>query len=361
VDRTLLLRVFTLSINIYDIANKAGVSIATVSRVFNNTAKVSPKTRQRILEVAESMGYHPSAFAQSLARRNTNTIVILVPVFSNYYFMEILAGIQDKISSCKYDLTIYNIKAFESTETLHHEIEHVLKKGLGDGYVLVSIHLKEMEWESLQRFNVPLVLVDEFSPYYDSVSVDSVKGAYTATKYLIDQGYRKVAMISAVETSKPARDRELGYKAALRDAGLPIDPSLMVTGDDTYRDGFTSQAGYAAMIQLIQHPSSPEACFCASDIQALGALKAMNDTGVYLPIIGFDDIQLSTYLGLSTMRQPMYDMGAMALDKLLQRIEVPETTVSHTVFSPELIIRSSTESPTEALKNLSLKKKAHYS
>jgi len=274
--------------------------------------------------------------------------------------MEILAGIQDKISSSKYDLTIYNIKAFESTQSLHHEIEHVLKKGLGDGYVLVSIHLNEPEWESLQRYHIPLVLVDEFSPCYDSVSVDSVKGAYTATKYLIDQGYRKVAMISAVETSKPARDRELGYKAALRDAGIPIDPDLIVTGDDTYRDGFTSQAGYAAMMRLLQQPNPPEACFCASDIQALGALKAINDAGVHLPIIGFDDIQLSTYLGLSTMRQPMYEMGAMALDKLLERIETPQNAVSHTVFSPELIIRSTTEWPAEALQPLSLKKKAHY-
>jgi LacI family transcriptional regulator len=349
-----------LSINIYDIAKKAGVSIATVSRVFNNTAKVSPKTRQRILEVAESMGYHPSAFAQSLARRNTNTIVILVPVISNYYFMEILAGIQDKISSCKYHLTIYNIKAFESTKSLHHEIENVLKKGLGDGYVVVSIHLKESEWESLQRYHIPLVLVDEYSPCYDSVSVDSIKGAYTATKYLIDQGYREVAMISAVETSKPSRDRESGYKAALRDAGIPLNPSLIVTGEDGYRDGFTSQAGYAAMLKLIQHAHVPEACFCASDIQALGALKAMNDTGVHIPIIGFDDIQLSTYLGLSTMRQPMYEMGAMALDKLLQRIEAPETPVTHTVFSPELIVRSTTTPTAEAFQNLSLKKKAHY-
>lgn len=349
-----------MPINIYDIAKKAGVSIATVSRVFNNTAIVSPKTRQRILEVAESMGYHPSAFAQSLARRNTHTIVILVPVISNYYFMEILAGIQDQITSCNYHLTIYNIKSFDSTKKLYKEIEQVLKKSLGDGYVLVSIHLMESEWEALKRYHIPLVLIDEFSPGFDSVSVDSIQGAYTATKYLLDQGYRNVAMISAVETSKPARDRESGYMAALRDAGIAFNPTLIVTGEDGYRDGFTSQAGYAAMMKLLQHPHMPEACFCASDIQALGALKAMNDTGVHIPIIGFDDIQLSTYLGLSTMRQPMYEMGAMALDKLLQRIEASETPVTHTVFSPELIIRSTTFSPAEATQNLSHNKKAHY-
>jgi LacI family transcriptional regulator len=331
-----------LSINIYDIAKSAGVSIATVSRVFNNNTNVSPKTRQKILDVAESMGYHPRAFAQGLARRNTKTIILIVPILSNYYFMEILAGMQDKLLEYDYDLNIYNIKGFESVEELRHQVEYVMKKGLADGYALVSVHLPESDWESMLRFRTPVVLVDEFSPKFDSVSVDSIEGAYTATKFLIDSGCRCVAMISAVETSKPIRDRIHGYKRALEDSGRLVDADLIICGDDTYRDGFTEQAGYAAMMKILNHPSKPDSCFCASDIQALGALKAMRDAGKEIPIIGFDDIQISRFLGLSTMRQPMYEMGSMALDKLMDRIENPNRMVSHTVFSPELILRTST-------------------
>jgi len=332
-----------LSNNIYDIAKSAGVSIATVSRVFNKNPNVSPKTRQRILDVAEAMGYHPRAFAQGLARRNTKTIILIVPVISNYYFMEILAGIQDKLADYNYDLNIYNIKAFETAEQLRQQVEYIMRKGLADGYALISVHLPESIWDDMLRYKVPLVLVDEYSPSFDSVSVDSIEGAYTATKFLIDNGSQCVAMISAVESSKPIHDRIHGYKRALEDAGRIVDPDLIICGDDPYRDGFTEQAGYAAMEKILNHPSKPDACFCSSDIQALGALKAMRDHQKIIPIVGFDDIQISKFLGLSTMRQPMYEMGAMALDKLMRRIESPDNIISHTVFSPELILRASTD------------------
>lgn len=332
-----------LSINIYDIAKSAGVSIATVSRVFNNNTNVSPKTRQRILDVAESMGYHPRAFAQGLARRNTKTIILIVPVISNYYFMEILAGMQDKLADSNYDLNIFNIKTLDAPGAGREQVEYVLKKGLADGYALISVHLPDEDWEALQRFNTPLVLVDEYYPKFDSVSVDSVEGAYTATKYLIDSGAKNVAMISALDTSKPVRDRVHGYCRALEDVGRLIDSSLIVCGDDEYRDGFTEQGGYSAMMRILEHPAKPDACFCASDIQALGALKALKDRGKEMPIIGFDDLQISKYLGLSTMRQPMYEMGAMAIDKLLARLENSDRMISHTVFSPELIVRSSSK------------------
>jgi LacI family transcriptional regulator len=343
-----------LSSNIYDIAKQAGVSIATVSRVFNNNPNVSPKTRERILQVAESLGYHPSAFAQGLARRNSKTIILIVPVLSNYFFMEILAGIQDKIQEFDYDLTIYNIKSFTNNEELREQVEYVVKKGLAEGYILISVHLGSKEWEHLRRFKSPIVLVDEYSEHFDSVSVDSVEGAYAATKHLIDQGAKRVAMISALETSKPISDRIEGYLKALEEAGLHSNRDLIICGDDPYRDGFTEDAGYNAMVKILHHPLEPDACFCASDIQAVGALKAMQDYDKHIPIIGFDDIQIAHFLGLSTMRQPMYDMGTMALDKLMERIDHPDAQISHTVFSPDLILRTTTQ---EMIQNSELLKK----
>lgn len=335
-----------MSATIYDIAREAGVSIATVSRVFNNNENVSDKTRKKILAIAESMGYHPRAFAQGLARKRSRMITALVPVISNYFFMEVLGGIQDALVQYDYDLNIYNIT---SANDQLEQIEYVLKKGMADGYLFISLHLKEPQWKRLKRYQVPITLVDEYDSEFDSVSVDSIEGAYTATKYFINNGFRRISMISAYPNAKPSRDRLLGYKRALEDAGRMIDGDLIVTGDDLDRDGFTEKAGYEAMNKLIQMTDPPDACFCSSDIQAVGALKAQTDVKVTIPLISFDDIQIAHYLGLSTMKQPMYEMGKLATHKLIERIRDVEKVVSHTVFSPELILRSTLKTGKEKI------------
>ncbi|HKI44101.1 MAG TPA: LacI family DNA-binding transcriptional regulator [Balneolales bacterium] len=330
-----------MSATIYDIAREAGVSIATVSRVFNNNENVSEKTRKKILAIAESMGYHPRAFAQGLARKRSRIITALVPVISNYFFMEVLGGIQDALFEYDYDLNIYNIT---SANDQFEQIEYVLKKGMADGYLFISLHLKEPQWKRLKRYQVPITLVDEYDTEFDSVSVDSIEGAYTATRHFVQKGFCRIAMISAYPNAKPSKDRLLGYKRALEDAGRMVDNDLIVTGDDLDRDGFTEKAGYQAMNKLIHMENPPEACFCSSDIQAVGAMKAQNDTQVVVPLISFDDIQIAHYLGLSTMKQPMYEMGKLATHKLIERISDPEKVVSHTVFSPELVLRSTLKS-----------------
>ncbi|MGN8225066.1 LacI family DNA-binding transcriptional regulator [Gracilimonas sp. BCB1] len=325
---------------IYDIAKKAGVSIATVSRVFNNSANVSDKARNKVLAVADEMGYHPQAFAQGLASRKSNTVMIVVPVISNYFFMEVLGGIQDKLSEENYELSIFNISP---NKDVQEQVEHVLKRRWAEGYLFISIHLDDKDWSKLQKYNVPITLVDEHYEGFDSVSVDNAQGAYRAAKSLFKNGYQRVAMLSALETSKPIRDRIVGYKKALGEFEIPFDQNLVVTGDTMYRDGFTERAGYEAMIKILTMDPMPEACFCASDIQAVGALKAMQDTGKQIPIIGYDDIELAEYMGLSTIRQPMRDMGFFATQNLIERMNKPDKAVSQTIYTPELITRTSTE------------------
>jgi len=327
-----------LSVTIYDIAKEAGVSIATVSRVFNQSAGVSDDTRQKVLDVAQKMGYHPQAFAQGLARKQKNTVMAVVPVISNYFFMEVLAGIQDKLSQSNFELYIFNVTA---DEQLFEQVEHVLKRQWAEGYLFISIHLQSDQWKKLTSIRNPIVLVDEYYSNFDSVSVNSVEGAYAATQHLIDRGYERLAMISALETSKPIQDRIAGFKQALTENKMKIYRSLVVQGDTSYRDGFTERAGYEAMLKLIDKNPRPDACFCASDIQAVGALKAMRDRGIYIPIISYDDIEIAEYMGLSTIRQPMYDMGALATQKMIDRLDNPDKQISHTVFSPELVVRAS--------------------
>lgn len=323
---------------IYDIAKEAGVSIATVSRVLNNSTSVSPSTRDRVLAVSERLGYHPDALAQGLAKKRTRLITAIVPVLSNHFFMEVLAGMQDKIQDFDYDLNIYNVKVGDSLE---EQVEYMVKRGTAEGYVIISIHLSDAKVETLRRMGVPVVLIDDYHSYFDSVSVDSVEGAYIATKHLAEQGHRRIAMIAAHPKSKPSTERIRGYRRALEDTGRLVDENLILSGDDQNRDGFTEQNGYEAMNRLLDMNPPPDACFCSSDIQALGAIKSMTDRGVQIPLIGFDDIKFSEFVGLSTMNQPMYHMGFMAIEKLIRRIEQPDAEITHTVFSPKLVIRNS--------------------
>ncbi len=324
---------------IYDIAEKAGVSIATVSRVFNNSSSVSEKTKTKVLAVAEEAGYHPQVYAQGLASKKNNTVMAVVPVISNYFFMEVLSGIQDKLTEMRYELNIFNVTA---SGNIFEQVEHVIKRRWADGYLFISIHLDKKQWIQLQKYNVPITLVDEYFEGFDSVSVDNIQGAYKATIGLLKAGYARIAMLSAEESSKPIRDRVAGYKMALNEFGLPFCEELVVRGDTLYRDGFTERGGYEAMIKILTLEPPVDACFCASDIQAVGALKAMQDTGKFIPIIGYDDIELAEYMGLSTIRQPMRDMGFFATQNLIERLKNPSKAISQTIYTPELILRSST-------------------
>lgn len=324
---------------IYDIAEKAGVSIATVSRVFNNSSSVSEKTKVKVLAVAEEVGYHPQVYAQGLASKKNNTIMAVVPVISNYFFMEVLSGIQDKLTQMNYELNIFNVTA---DSNIFEQVEHVIKRRWAEGYLFISIHLDSSKWIQLQKYNVPITLIDEYFEGFDSVSVDNTQGAYKATKSLLKAGYERIAMLSALESSKPIKDRVLGYKQALYEAKIPFCEELVVRGDTLYRDGFTERGGYEAMIKILTLKPYVEACFCASDIQAVGALKAMQDTGRFIPLIGYDDIELAEYMGLSTIRQPMRDMGFFATQNLIERLKNPSKAISQTIYTPELILRSST-------------------
>jgi LacI family transcriptional regulator len=327
-----------LAATIYDIADQAGVSIATVSRVLNNSANVSISTRDRVLAVSERLGYHPDALAQGLAKKRTRLITAIVPVLSNHFFMEVLAGMQDKLQDYDYDLNIYNVKVGDALED---QVEYMVKRGTAEGYVIISIHMSDAKADLMRRMEVPMVLIDDYHPRFDSVSVDSVEGAYEATQHLCAHGHTRIGMIAANPTSKPSIDRTRGYRLALADAGLAVDESLIQSGDDLNRDGFTEQNGYDAMLRLLALPTPPDACFCCSDIQALGAIKAMRDHGTHIPLIGFDDIKFSEYVGLSTMSQPMYHMGFMAIEKLIRRIDHPDADITHTVYSPKLVVRNS--------------------
>jgi LacI family transcriptional regulator len=331
-----------VGITIYDIAEKSGVSIATVSRVFNNYPRVSKSTRARVLAVAEELGYQPHASAQSLARRRTNLVSAVIPMLTNYFYVEVLRGLQDCLASSEYDLLVYSAGTPEESDG---QLRAALHRGRSAGVLLFSTPLTEARVDLMKRSGQAIVLVDSFHAAFDSVSVDNVRGGYGATRHCLDLGCRHIGLIMARPTSVPALERRQGYEKALSEAGLPVDERLIVVSREPEHHGYTEEAGYHCMKVLLGLPVRPEAVFVTSDIQALGALRALNEAEIpagEVALVGFDDIVTSKYVGLTTLRQPMYEIGKLAAEKLLQRIQNPEHPTSHTVFSPRLVRRRST-------------------
>ena len=290
--------------------------------------------------MADKMGFHPHAYAQGLASKRKNTILMLVPVMSNYFFTEILMGAQQTLSDCDTELTIYNINQELGT---FEQVSQILKRRFADGYILASLHLAEKDLEALRRYNVPISLLDDYSPSFDSVSFNNDQGGFMATDYLIRKGYRKIAFISGRKNSIPVSYRIDGYNRALRKNGIEPEKRLIVSGESMSRDGFTEQAGYEAMQKILSLDERPEAVFCSSDIKAIGALKAMREKQMELPMVSYDNLSISEYIGLTTIHQPMAEMGFEATKVLLQRIDQTERETLNLVYQPELIIRDSSE------------------
>ena len=339
-----------MSSTIYDIAERADVSTATVSRVFNDESGVSEETRRHVLEAAEALNYRPHASAQNLAREHTNQIAVVAPVVANYFYMHVMRGIQHVLADREMDLMVHapgnpqgRIHARPDPEFFNTYMARALQPGRNDGILLLSIPLTD-EWaERLADTERAVVLVDGEHPSFESFAVDSKHGGYEATRHLIDLGYERIGHITVEYEPPPARSRREGYEEALRDHGRSVDDRLIAASDER-PFAFSEKGGYRAMNTLLDRDPSPDAVFAGSDMQALGAMRAAQDAGLRVPkdlaIVGFDDIELSRCAGLTTLRQPARTMGTRATETLLRRIERPgDSPVSSTVFSPELIVR----------------------
>lgn len=330
-------------VTIYDIAREAGVGIGTISRVLNNHPSVTPETRSRVIEVAKRLNYQPHTYAQRLARRQSETISAVIPFFTNYFFIEILRGVQDKISELGYDLVLYGVDRADQVES--YTIK-ALQRGKVDGILFFSMKIPEKILARLKETNLPIGLVDTISPDFDSISVANAEGAYAATTHLIELGHRSVGMVNAQPVSAPALERLQGYRRAIERHGMQFSESLVKIGKNTKQDGFNRDAGYEAMMEFVKMgPEMPRAFFISSDIQAMGAITALNENGLRIPedvaLVGFDDIELARHMKLTTMHQPMFQMGVLAIERLVTRMSNPKMEILHTTFSPTLMVRES--------------------
>jgi LacI family transcriptional regulator len=317
------------------------VGIGTVSRVLNNHPHVSLSTRTRVLTVAGRLHWQPHPYARGLARQKTNSVLAVVPFFSTYFFVEVLRGVQSKLAEMEHDLILYGIND-------PHHVEELLKKNTMrmwvDGVLFLSMKVPENFVEQYERLKIPIVLVDTKRRDLDSVYVENVKGAFTATTHLISLGHKRIGMLNASMRSQPVRERLEGFKEAMNEAEIRMDPRLMVSTNSTVLDGFTRECGYELMKDLLRLGSArPTAVLVSSDIQASGALWAIEEAGLRCPddiaVVGFDDIELAAHLRLTTMRQPMFDMGVLAARKLEERINGSQLPPANNPFVPELVVR----------------------
>ncbi len=332
-----------MSVTIYDIAREANVGIGTVSRVLNNSANVTTETRERVITVARKLNYQPHAFAQALARKRSNTLSAIIPFFTNYFFIEVLQGVQETLSSLGYDLIIHGAN---NQQQVAEYLQRSMRKGRVDGTLLFSLELPENFVEEFRQQKVPLVLVDTFHPAFDSIRVDNAGGATIATEHLISLGHRNIGMINANLQSAPARERLASFRQTLQQAGIQIPDGNIVNSAEEKNDGFSRESGFRGMMEFLGRGLPlPTAFFVSSDIQAIGVLAALRERNIRVPedvaIVSFDDVELAKNFDLTTMRQPMFKMGELAVKKMIERIEHPEAPVSSVSFKPGLVIRAS--------------------
>jgi LacI family transcriptional regulator len=323
---------------VYTVAEKAGVSIATVSRVINNSSKVHPRTRDKVMKVIEELDYHPNLSAQGLALNITEIIALIFPDISGPFYSEVIRGVEKEASQNDYNLLIYGTHGKESNPRFLRRLP-----GRVDGLILMTRSVDDQYIFELSRRRIPFVLLDREidSVEADCILANNIEAADQATEHLIQHNCRRIAFISGPVGSPDSNARFNGYQQALEKHGLPISASLVESGD------FRQPSGYKAMNRLLDQKNPPDAVFAANDEMAIGAIEAIRSRGLTTPedvaVVGFDDIQLASYVqpSLTTVCQPMQQFGALAVRQLLRRIDDPSASPETIILSTQLIIRQS--------------------
>lgn len=328
------------SVTLMDVARASGVSDATVSRVLNGYEFVRESTRNRVMETVENLGYVANLQARSLAGGRSRIIGLLVPGLDNGYIGEIIRGVDQELASASYDLMMYTTHRSRGKESIY---VNAIANGLTDVLLLVVPLVPAVYLDALRKQNFPYVLIDQSDTADRSSVVDATnwQGAFEATRYLIELGHQRIVFITGLMELSSASERLEGYKAALADYNLPFQDELIVEGD------YWQVTAYEAITRFLKQCPAPTAVFASNDLSAFGAMEAIRDRGLRIPedisIIGFDDIPQSSivYPKLTTVRQPLEQMGRVAAKLLLEHIENPERPPRRVTLATQLVVRDS--------------------
>ena len=327
--------------NIKDVALHASVSVTTVSHVVNGTRFVSEVARQRVEAAVRELGYVPSAVARSLKHNTTRTFGMVIPNNSNPYFAEIIQGVEARSFAAGYNVILCNSNDDPERQAAYLR---VLAEKRIDGLIFVVTGSDAVVRATLGGINTPLVLLDrEVSGISsDLVEVNHVLGSQMATQHLLELGHPRVACISGPPGLSPSSQRRAGWKDALDKAGVERKESDLARGD------FTARGGYLAMQTLLKRRPRPTAVFACNDLMAFGALAAAREAGIAVPqqlsIVGFDDIELAAFSAppLTTVAQPKLEIGTLAAELLLERVNTSRNESRRVILDPEIKVRGTT-------------------
>lgn len=332
----------TKKATIREVAQKVGVSVATVSRVLNESPNVSDETKRKVLDTMEEMNYAPHITARKLASGKTQMLAVVVPSFTTPYFNEVLKGIKDEIAETDLDLMMYNT----GSRNPEAGMKQFFDRGMADAVIILSIGVPDKVHKQLQATQTKTVLVNTSRPEYNYFQVDDYRGGYLAGEHLARQGFEEVGIISATTDPVPAVDRRRGFTDALQEHGIEVSEEFSVRGETLKHGGFSEEAGFEAVEKYQQQQKFPEAIFCLNDSLAIGAMYALSRLDKKVPediaIMGYDNIKLSKYHELTTVDQQMYTIGTRAIRRMSELINETDETLQQETIEPVLVERAST-------------------
>jgi len=315
-------------LNIRDVAQRAGVSVATVSRVLNHPDQVTPKTRERILEIMKAMDYTPNWFARGLNLNRTGVIALLIPNIMNPIYTEIAKGVEEVAHNKGYYTLLCNSEDSKEKEAAY--IEMLLHRKV-DGLIFIAGHLDPNLMKRIEETRLPAVMIGKIEGnwQFSAVYTDYFEGARKATAHLIENGYSGIAHITGNLRFIESAEKLNGYREALNNANIEINPKWIIGGEETI------EGGYLAAKRLVRNPNPPEAIFIANDWMAFGAIDAIKTEGFRIPediaIVGFDNNRMSGLVEpkLTTVNLPVYKMGLTASRLLFDEMDtLPSTSES---------------------------------
>ena len=324
---------------IYDVAREAGVSIATVSRVLNFPQRVNERTRQRVMQAIDTLQFVPKAEASARARRNNYRIGVLAPFFTYPSFVQRLRGIASRLHGSEYELVVYSVDSSHHYQT---QLERLPVAHRIDGLIIMSLQLDDSAAERLLRNDLPTVLIESHHTAFSGVEIDNEQGGQLAADYLIGLGHERIAFVG-IDTEIPgctlptSAMRLSGFRQRLRAAALPLLDQYICNAHNDM------EAAYIQAKVLLSLAERPTAIFAASDLVAIGVLKAARELGLTTPddvaVLGFDDLDIADYIGLTTIRQSLDESGRVAVELLLSRMADPRRALQHVHFPLTIVQR----------------------
>lgn len=330
-------------VNIKDIARLANVSHTTVSRALNNKSRIRPETKERILSIARQLNYRPDFIARSLVMKRTRTLGLVITTIANPFYTELSQGIETTARQLGYNIIFCSTNYDLSTEKQY--IEMLRSKGV-DGIIFTSAHIGDPNIVELAEEGFPIILVNRRTYHpkvkekIDYIGVDNLLGGYMAVEHLIRLGHQRIGVVGGSSESSVGLERLEGGKKALKTYGIEPREEYFLEGN------FLRESGYQGGKKFLHMVKPPTAIFATNDYMAIGVYQALIDEGVRVPeeiaLIGFNDIELSGLKGidLSTIGQKKFEMGAIAIELLVKRIEGSETgPPKEILLKPELVVR----------------------